>query len=162
MTPAEQIERLEERIRTLSGALRGFSEATTNYEVLLEVVGRTLAEVVRDGCVVRLLGDDGWLSPVAIHMPIEARVSDQQLVTRLREHMSRPHNINSQGAAREVIESGNAQIYPELDLSQMRQSTAPEIVAAYEAIGIHSLLLVPLRVHGQSIGLLALVRFQPD
>jgi signal transduction histidine kinase/ActR/RegA family two-component response regulator len=162
VSPADQIERLEERLRTLSGALRGFSEATTNYEALLEVVGRTLADVVRDGCVVRLLGDDGWLSPVAIHMPIEARVSDPELVARLREHISRPHNINSQSVAREVIESGNTAIWPKLDLSQMRQSTAPEIVEAYEAIGIHSLLLVPLRVHGQSIGLLALVRFRPD
>jgi signal transduction histidine kinase/ActR/RegA family two-component response regulator len=153
---------LEERLRTLSGALRAFAEATTNYEVLLDVVARTLAQVVKDGCVMRLLSDDGWLTPVAIHMPLEGHVQDAELIARLREHMARPHNIDAQATARQVLESGDALIIAKLDLLQMRQTAAPEVVDAYEAIGIHSLLLVPLRVHGQSIGLLGLVRFLPD
>ena len=76
MDAVEKIEQLEERLRTLSGALRAFAEATTNYDVLLDVVARTVSEVIKDGCVVRLLDDEGWLSAAAIHLPFEARIAD--------------------------------------------------------------------------------------
>jgi transcriptional regulator with GAF, ATPase, and Fis domain len=147
-------------LKIVSGVLRAFAEATTDYGALLDIVARQLAEVVKDGCVVRLLGEDGWLAPVSIHMPLEARIPDAETIERLRAHMSRPHHVSSQGAAKNVLESGEALIVPRLDLAELRQTAAPEIATAYETIGIHSLLLVPLRVRAESIGLLALVRFE--
>jgi signal transduction histidine kinase len=159
---ADQVRHLEDRLRTLSGALRAFAEATTDYERLLEVVARTLAEVVKDGCVVRLLSEGGWLSPVAVELPVGRRVQDPEMVARLHAHIAAPHNVSEQGAARKVIETGEPLLVPRLDIEQMRSTTSPEIVQVYETIGIHSLLLVALRVRGESIGLLSLVRFDPD
>jgi two-component system cell cycle sensor histidine kinase/response regulator CckA len=147
-------------LKVLSGVLRSFAEATTDYGTLVDVVARQLAEVVKDGCVVRLLGDDGWLEPVAIHMPIEHRVHDRETVARLRAHMARPHHMSAQDSARRVLESGEPLLVSKLDLTALRETAAPEITLAYETIGIHSLLLVPLRLRGESIGLLALVRFE--
>jgi signal transduction histidine kinase len=145
----------------LLGALRTFAEATTDYERLLDVVARTLADVVKDGCVVRMLSDDGWLAPVAIHVPVERRVSDPNLIARLHAHIAAPHNVSEQASARRVIETGEALLVPRLDVEAMRGAATPEIVEVYETIGIHSLLLVALRVGGTSIGLLSLVRFDP-
>jgi signal transduction histidine kinase len=161
LTTAETIQRLEERLRVLSGSLRAFAEATTDYEHLLDVVARTLAEVIKDGCVVRLLVDGGQLPAAAIHMPIEAHVDDPQAIARVRAHMAAPRHLSEQPAASRVLETGEPLLVPQLDLGPMRATTAPEVVAAYETIGIHSLLLVALRVRGESLGLLSLVRFAP-
>jgi two-component system cell cycle sensor histidine kinase/response regulator CckA len=157
-----RIRELEDRLRTLSGASRGFAEATTDYEALIELVARTLSDVLKDGCVVRLLEQGGALLPVAIHLPFESVVTDAEAIARLRSHISGARNVNEQGAGRRVLETGEALLIPVLDYAQLRQGAAPAVVDAYETIGIHSLLLVALRVRGESFGLLALVRFRPE
>ena len=160
MDPELRIQALEDHLRTLSGALRGFAEATTNYEGLLDVIARTLANVVKDGCVVRLLGEGGWLTPVATHLPFESNVQDAETIARLHAHIAGRRNVSEQASARHVLETGEALLVPTLDFAQLREATTPEIVDAYQTIGIHSLLLVALRVRGESFGLLALVRFR--
>jgi len=154
-----RIRLLEDRQRVLSSALRGFAEATTDYEALLEVVARTLADVVKDGCVVRLLGADGWLLPVAMHLPFEQSVRDVDAITRLTAHISGARNVNEHAAGRQVLETGQALLIPKMDYEQLRQAATQNVVDAYETIGIHSLLLIALRVRGESFGLVALVRF---
>ncbi|HEX2669660.1 MAG TPA: GAF domain-containing protein, partial [Polyangiaceae bacterium] len=159
MDTATRIQILEDRQRLLSSALRSFAETTTDYEALLEVVARTLAEVVKDGCVVRLLGADGWLLPVAMHLPFEQSVRDPDAIARLTAHISGARNVNEHAAGRQVLETGQALLIPQMDYEQLRQGAAQNVVDAYETIGIHSLLLIALRVRGESFGLLALVRF---
>ncbi len=151
---------LEDRLRILSSTLRAFTEATSDYQRLLDVVARSLGEVVKDGCVVRLLDDDGWLQPAAIHLPFEARVSDPGKRERLRAHIAGPRHVSEQSTARRVLETGEALLVPRLDPADLRATAASEVVAAFTTIGIHSLLFVALRVRGESIGLLALVRFE--
>lgn len=150
------------RLRILTGALREFAEATADYLRLVDVVAKTLAEVVKDGCVVRVLSDGGWLTPVAIHLPFEQHVTDADAVARVVAHVSAPRNVAEQGGVKHVIETGEALLVPRIELDQLRKSATPEIVQAYETIGIHSLLLVALRVRGESIGCLSVCRFTPD
>ncbi len=157
-----RIQELEGRLGTLSSAVRRFAEATTNYESLLDVVARTLSESLKDGCVVRLLTDDGWLNPVATHLPFETVVTDREAIDRLSAHISGARHLREHDAGRRVLETGEALLVPVLDYAQLRQGAAPQVVDAYETIGIHSLLLVALRTRGESVGLLALVRFRPD
>ncbi len=161
MDATARIEELEVRLRTLSVASRGFAEATTDYQALIELIARTLSDVVKDGCVVRLMEGGGLLSPVALHLPFEEAVNDPQAIARLRAHIAGPRNLNEHAAGRRVIETGEPLLLPTLDYAQLRQSATPAVVDAYETIGIHSLLLVALRVRGESVGLLALVRFRP-
>jgi hypothetical protein len=75
---------LAERLRVLSETLGAFAEAEPSYERLLQVVARKLGEVVKDGCVVRRLDADGWLTPTAIHLPLEGRGLDPDVAARLR------------------------------------------------------------------------------
>ncbi|HEY8927346.1 MAG TPA: ATP-binding protein [Polyangia bacterium] len=159
--PAGRIRQLEGRLAILSGTVRAFAEATTDYERLLEVIARQLAAVVRDGCIVRLLSDGAWLRAVATHLPIEARIADPVLRARVREHVSAPRSLSEHDAGRRVIETGEPVVVPRVDAAAMRASATPEVVEAFEALGIHSYLFVALRVRGESLGLLALVRFEP-
>src|SRR6266542_1074483 len=98
ISAADRSQHIDDRLRILSAVLRDFAEATADYERLLDVVARKLAEVGKDGCVVRLLSEGGWLSPVAIHMPVEERVRDADVLAQLRAHMSALHNVGEQGA----------------------------------------------------------------
>jgi signal transduction histidine kinase/ActR/RegA family two-component response regulator len=159
MESSERVQLLEARLRTLSDTLRSFAEATSDYDRLFQVVAQKLSEVVKDGCVVRLLTEGGWLTPLAIHMPLETHVADEALQARLRQHIGAPRNLTEQASARRVIETGEPYLVPKLDLAELRASASPEVADTFEAIGVHSLLFVAMRVRGRSIGLLALVRF---
>jgi PAS domain S-box-containing protein len=156
----ERARGLEERLGILSEALRAFSDATTDYDRLLDVIARRLGEIVKDGCVVRLLSDDGWLRPAAIHLPIEARVPDEEMRAQIRAHVGTPRHLTEHEAARPVLETGQALLVPKMDPRKVAAGASPEIVRVFETIGIHSLLMVALRVRGEPIGLLSLFRFE--
>jgi hypothetical protein len=93
MGAAERDKRVDDRLHVLSGALRAFAEATTDYERLLTVVAHTVSDVVADGCIVRLLSDGGWLTPVAFHFPLEANVADAHAAAEARTFMTAPRNV---------------------------------------------------------------------
>ena len=109
---ASRINRLEGRLHVLSAALRAFAEATTDYERLLNVVARTVAEVVADGCIVRLLSDKVWLSPVAFYLPLEAHVLDADAAARVRAFMAAPQRVTDYAWGRHLIETGEAFLAP--------------------------------------------------
>jgi signal transduction histidine kinase/CheY-like chemotaxis protein len=156
-----RVQQLENRLSILSSSLGAFTEAATSYEQLLDVVALRLAQVVKDGCVVRLLGAEGWLDAVSVHLPLELRVTDPAKIEAIRAHVLARHNVSEQASGRWVLETGQALLIPRLDIAQLRGSTSAEIVRIYEQIGIHSLMLVPLRARGESLGLLSLIRFAP-
>jgi two-component system cell cycle sensor histidine kinase/response regulator CckA len=153
--------RVDDRIHVLSGALRAFAEATTDYERLLNVVARTVSDVVADGCIVRLLSDGGWLTPVAFHFPLEACVADTHAAAEARAFMTAPRNVAEYAWGQRLIETGEAFLLPRLDIAQFRAVVTPEVAKVYETIGIHSMLVVVLRLRGESIGTLTLFRFDP-
>jgi two-component system cell cycle sensor histidine kinase/response regulator CckA len=149
--------RLEDRLRILSRALRQFAEATTDYERLLDVVACTMAEVVADGCIVRLLSDQVWLTPVAYHLPLEARGLDAAAATRIRAFMASPQRVTDYAWGAHLIETGEPFLASPIDLT----AVTAEVAAIYEAIGVHGVLVTVLRVRGESIGTLSLFRFDP-
>ena len=157
----DQRGRPEDRLHVLSGALRAFAEATTDYERLLNVVARTVSDVVADGCIVRLLSEGGWLTPVAFHFPLEAYVADANAAAEARTFMTGPRNVAEYSWGQRLIETGEAFMLPRLDIAQFRAAVTPEVAKVYETIGIHSMLVVVLRLRGESIGTLSLFRFDP-
>jgi PAS domain S-box-containing protein len=154
--------RVDDRLHVLSGALRAFAEATTDYERLLSVVARTVSDVISDGCIVRLLSEGGWLTPVAVHLPLEAYVADANAATEARSFMTAPRNVAEYAWGERLIETGEAFILPVLDMAHFRTVVTPEVAKVYETIGIHSMLVVVLRLRGESVGTLTLFRFDPE
>jgi PAS domain S-box-containing protein len=161
MGAAERNERVDDRLHVLSGALRAFAEATTDYERLLTVVAHTVSDAVADGCIVRLLSDGGWLTPVAFHFPLEAYVADAHAAAEARAFMTAPRNVAEYAWGQRLIETGEPFMLPRLDIAEFRTVVTPEVAKVYETIGIHSMLVVVLRLRGVSIGTLTLFRFDP-
>jgi PAS domain S-box-containing protein len=161
MGAAQRDSHLDNRLRVLSTALRAFAEATMDYERLLDVVARHVTTVVAHGCIVRLLTNDGWLSPAAFHLPLEARVCDPNEAARARAFMASPQRVADYAWGGRLIDTGEAFILPRVDMAHFRTVVASEVAEVYETIGIHSLLVVVLRLRGESIGTLSLFRFHP-
>jgi PAS domain S-box-containing protein len=155
---AEQCRRLEERLRVLSDATRAFAEATTDSKRLLETVARRVAEVVKDYCVVLLLSDDGkTLVPAGVFDP------DPDALRQMREVLSEPFLLEAHPVARHVVESGEPFLAAKLDLEHLRPPrTTVGFFDFMQRMGIHSMLIVALRVHDRSIGQLTLARFRRD
>ena len=151
----------DDRLHVLSGALRAFAEVTTDYTRLLDVVVRTVADVVADGCIVRLLSAGGWLAPAAYYLPLEASITDADEVARVHAFMAAPRNVAEYAWGQHLIDTGEAFLLPHLDMAHFRTVVTPEVAEVYQKIGIHSMLVVGLRLRGESIGTLSLFRFDP-
>jgi PAS domain S-box-containing protein len=150
--------RVEQRLQILSESMRAFTEATEDSQRLLDTVAKRVAEVVKDYCLVMLLSDDGrTLTPVAAYDP------DPEALRQVRDAFLEPFLLEAHPVPRRVIETGEPFLAPKLDLEQLRP---PRTTARYfdfmQRMGMHSLLIVPLRVHDRSIGQLTLARFRPD
>ena len=155
---AQRILRLEDEFRAFSTALRAFSEATTDYERLLHPIARTLGG--KDGCVLRLLSEGGWLSPGCVPPPRGEPMRDADAVDRVRGPPRQLLTTSpSTPGLRHVLETGEAVLVPRPDLEALRATATREMVAVYETIGVDSHLLVALRARGVSIGSLAVFRF---
>jgi len=156
MAPAIHESPPADRLFVLSGALRAFAEATTDYERLLDVVARTMASVVADGCIVRLLSEGGWLTPVALHLPIES--TDADAVARARAFMAAPRNVSEYAWGQNLIDTGEPFVLSHVEMNHFRTIVTPDVAAVYETIGVHSMLVVCLRVRQETIGTLTLFR----
>ncbi len=139
--------------------MRAFSETASDSQRLLDTVARRVAEVIRDQCVVLLLSDDGQsLAPAAMFDP------DPEVLSGLREALNEPFRLEEYPLTRRVLESGEPFFAPLLDFEQFPRSsaTAARYSAFMRGIGVHSILIVPLRIHDRSIGELTLARFRPE
>src|SRR5258708_37334152 len=68
--PGDPEQRQENRLRILAESAHAFAEATTNASQLLQLVARRCADLMGDGCYIRLLATDGVsLEPVATYHP---------------------------------------------------------------------------------------------
>jgi PAS domain S-box-containing protein len=135
-----------------------FTEATTDSQRLLDTVARRVAEVVKDTCIVRLLSDDGRTLLLAA-----AFDPDPEALRQVHDAFREPFLIETHPVSRRVLETGEPFFAPKLDFEQLRP---PRTTARYfdlmRGLGMHSVLIVPLRVPDRSIGQLTLARSRPD
>jgi transcriptional regulator with GAF, ATPase, and Fis domain len=159
MTNAADDHHSDNRLHVLSGALRAFAEATTDYERLVGVIARTVASVVADGCIVRVLSEGGWLAPVAYHLPLEARIADVEARARVHAFMSARRNVNEFAWGQHLVDSGEFFLLRHLEMQSFRGTVRSDVADVYETMGIHSMLVVALRLRGETIGTLSLFRY---
>lgn len=153
---AEQCRRLEDRLRILSEAMGSFAEATTDPQRLLDTVARRVAEAVKDYCIVQLLSDDGKaLTPAAAFDP------DPEALRQLNAALTEPFVLEAHPVSRRVLETGEPFFAPRLHLEDLRPPrSTPRYFDFVQRIGMHSVLIVALRVRERSIGQLILARFR--
>jgi protein-histidine pros-kinase len=145
------------RLRTLVSAAHDFAIAGQDSRLLFARLAERLALLLGGYCAALVLADDGAkLELVALHAQDEA---SRQLAWQIH---SDPLVLQEHPVAQRVHDSGEPFLAAKLDLAGYRGRTTPRSLELMRSIGMHSLLIVPLRVHGRSFGQLALARYSPD
>ena len=150
-----EVERLRRGMRTLSSAIAEFAEATTDYRRLLEIVAKSVADVVGDSCIV-LLGDDtGDLITGAIYDPDPMVAADLRTLFGSR--------LGAEGKfAREVMRTGKPRLTPIVDLSSLKGAISAPMFETFSRLGLRGSLTVAMRVRGEAIGVLNVLRHRPE
>lgn len=149
--------RLDARFKLLSDAMHAFAEATIDGQRLVDTIARRLADDIGDSCSVLVLSDDGRvLVPVANHGAHPAAAGAIETL-----HASTPLLLHENVPAKRTLETGEPLLIARVDPVRLRAGAQPAYADLREKVGTHSILLVALRVRGQSLGMLSLTRFRP-
>ena len=150
----EQVRAQAARLKVLADASKAFATSVQDYQGMLDLVARQIAEALGGVSGVRLLSDDGeWLEMASIYdMDAEALelariLSDQPLVRRNEPNFS-PH----------ILQSSQPLLLPGVTEDQLRALVKPEHWPKLKNVASHSWLLAPMGARGQDIGMLVISR----
>jgi PAS domain S-box-containing protein len=144
------------RMEVLAEISQSLTEAGLDVQAVLETIVQYTAEVIGDASRITLLSaDEQWFQPVALHHPkpeIKALLDSIYPFT--------PISASAKWMGH-ILRTGQPLLIPILTQEQLRQSLQPEYLPLFEQVGLHSVLIVPLRLEGRVIGSLGLTRDQP-
>jgi PAS domain S-box-containing protein len=149
VTEAKEVE-LRQRFLAQAGVTL---TSSLDYEETLQRVAQLVVPGLADWCAVDIVDANLRLNQVAI-----AHV-DPDKVAFAREFRSRyPPDPNDDSGIYGVLRSGRPELYPELPDELLEQSIAdPEQLESIRAVGMRSVMLIPMVVAGRTIGVLTMV-----
>ncbi len=150
---AEERARLyAERLEVLNNATRAFAEDASDYPRLLEAVVRSVAERIRDVCLIRLRSEDGiYLEPVAYH---DASARSSEMAAQVLD--STPLH-SDESLSGHILKTGEPLLVNHA-INDLKLPIKLELWALPEQVGWRSLMIVPMRLRGEIIGLMYLAR----
>jgi PAS domain S-box-containing protein len=152
--------RAEETIRqnalrnaVLSEVSQSLAEASLDEKAILDIVVKTTARLLGDSCVITLVSEDGQkLVPVAWgHINPEV----YQLMGTL---FSTVHSPIAMGLSGQVFRASKPLLIKELSPADARNNISSSYRSYLDAVGISSLLIVPIQINGKTIGTLGITR----
>ena len=149
-----QLARSTSHLEILSRTAHELSAAQGDVIGLIDLVARRLAESIGEGCTVRMLAEDGEST--------DKRASffhvDPAICAAAGAVLdSGPHPLGA-GIARQVVATGHAVLVPVMD-PEVVVTQAPEAFKPMLAVlKVHSVLAVPLRARGRTLGVASLLR----
>lgn len=153
---AERRRRLEaESVRRQLGFLAEASvllHSSPDYEGTLEALARLATREIADWCVIDLIGPDRRLRRlVTAHVDPAKEELVRVLQHRYPSDPARPQPI------RQVVERGRPELYQEVPPRLLEEvARDAEHLQALRALGLRSLMIVPLATEGEILGALAL------
>jgi PAS domain S-box-containing protein len=149
----EEIRRYAARMEALVEISRTFAKAGLDYQSILNTVARRTAEIIGDACVITLFSDDAQRSfPVAFHHP------DAKALSMMHEALMHTWQDGTDTQRYQALLAGDSIYIPFVNPEEFQASLEPEFWTFFEAIGISSVLIVPLKTDGHVIGTLGITR----
>jgi signal transduction histidine kinase len=143
------------RTEALVEISRTFAKAGLDYQSILNTVARRTAEIIGDACVITLFSDDAKRSfPVAFHH------FDPKALSMMHDALMHTWQGGTDTQRYQTLLAGDSIYIPFVDPEEFRASLEPEFWTFFEAIGISSVLIVPLKTDGHVIGTLGITRDQ--
>ncbi len=121
-------------------------------QTLRNVAGLTVPQIA-DWCAVDLFDEEGRREHVAV-----AHADPQKLAMINRLRASAPEELDPGRGLGRVLRTGEPMLYPEVSDELLVAAAADaQQLDLLRAVGLRSLLIVPLKIRGQTIGALTLV-----
>jgi PAS domain S-box-containing protein len=153
---ANQLQQHADRSFALAELSRELVELNLEYQPLFDTIARRISNILGDACIVSVLSlDQQWLEIVAMEH-IEPHMN-----ALMRALLPTAPARTDVGLAGHVTQTGQALFLPQIELAHMRGQTRAEYLPYIEQIGMASLLIVPLRAHGQILGTIGVSRDRP-
>ena len=144
------------RNRKLAELSKLLAESSQDYEAVLWTIARQVAEILNCGCSVVLISNDNqWLDYVASY---NADKEVEEVWQRIRENERQKIN---EGIMGQVVGEGKPVLIPEVDPDAFLAATKPEFREYLKDVVYQTILVVPMRAHGQVLGALGLSRQAP-
>jgi PAS domain S-box-containing protein len=132
--------------------------SSLDYEATLKQVVRLAVPDVADWCAVDLLADDGSIDLLAVGHVDPAKV---EWARTLRS--TRPVDMDAPTGLPNVLRTGQAEIYPEIsDEMLVAAAKDEEMLELLRSIGFHSVMIVPMRTRGRTLGAITFVVSDKD
>jgi serine phosphatase RsbU (regulator of sigma subunit) len=127
--------------------------SSLDYGETLQGVARLAVPVLADWCAVDVVDASGRPDQVAV-----AHVDPEKVAFALDYRRRHPPDPSDDGGLYEVLRSGRPQLYSQIPDALLEQSIADrEQLEQIRAIGMRSVMLVPMAVAGRTIGAVTLV-----
>jgi PAS domain S-box-containing protein len=155
VTEVTEQKREEGRLRFLAEATARLS-GSLDWRTTLGTVAQLLVERLSDFCVVDVLIPDGEKLE-----RVEARAREASVQELLRQSMRFPPPPGARTPLRRVLETGRAELIAEVDPAMLDAlAVSPEHRRLLEALGLRSLMVVPLVARGRTLGVVSVVSRQ--
>lgn len=152
----EQVRQQTLRSQMLAEVSQAFSEALLDYQTVLDAIAQRCADVLRDGCAIRLLSEDGqWLNPVAVYH------RDPDTLAFIQEYLVKAAQKADEGLHAHVLQTNQPLIIPAVSMDELRSRVPPSALPYLERFQISSILIAPLRARSRVIGTISTSRDQP-
>ena len=152
----ESLERHSRRNEILAAASAAFAEAgVDDLDEVLDVVATELVAHIGDQCIVWLLSEDAdSIDAAAI------KSTDPAAAAAAREALARrPLRIDDLGPVAEVLRTGRPALA--VDVEGFVATLTTEYVEFLRRFRVETMMSVPLRVRGESRGVVTLTRYRP-
>jgi PAS domain S-box-containing protein len=149
----EEIRRYAARMAALAEISRTFAEAGLDYQSILNTVARRTAELIGDACVITLFSEDSQRAfPVAFHH------RDSNALTLMEEALLHIWQGGTDTERFQMLLAGESIYFPVVDPEEYRAQSEPEFWPYVDAVGVSSVLIVPLKAQGRVTGTLGITR----
>jgi signal transduction histidine kinase/DNA-binding response OmpR family regulator len=148
----EQIRKQSVHAQILAEISQAFSETILDFQSVLETTAQYIANLIGDGCTIRLLSDNGqWLNLAAIHH------RNPEALTLLEELLESRKPAN-EGIYAQVFEIGEPLLVTITSPEELQSCLSPKATPYLEQVGIASFVIAPLCVRGRAVGTLGMFR----
>jgi len=148
----EEIRRYVARMDGLAEISRTFVEAGLEYQSVLNTVAQHTAQLIGDSCVITRTSEDGQRS-----VPVAFYHRDPKALALMQVSLLHTWQGGATQRYRTLL-SGKSIYIPVVNPEEFRASVEPAFLPYLDAIGVSSLLIVPLQIQGQLIGTLGISR----
>lgn len=142
----------EEMLYFLSKAGEELS-ASLDYQQTLKKIEQLIVPQLADWFSVELVDENGMLSPVTVKHKDPEKV---EWALKMREEY--PADPEGNTGSYHVLKTGVSEVYPEISDDLLVASAKDEKHLSYlREVGFRSVMIVPLKIHGESIGVIVFV-----